>query len=237
MRSGRDGAELAGGAPVTRDLGTVLPDGLLGEVVPLDQERLEVAAPDAAQRLLGAVLVHRLPTGGRVAARIVETEAYREDDPASHSYRGRTPRTEPMFGRPGLAYLYRSYGIHWCANVSVEHAGTGAAVLLRAARVVAGIDEVRARRAGTTDAGLLRGPGNLAAGLGLHGDQHGGVDLLDATGALLLGSDGWWPPPSTVITGPRVGVSQAPDRRWRYHLAGVAEVSSYRRSPRARRRG
>lgn len=220
---------------MTREAGAVLPDGLLDDVAPLPHERLEVAAPDAARALLGAVLVHRLPTGARIAARIVETEAYREDDPASHSYRGRTPRTEAMFGRPGLAYLYRSYGIHWCANVSAEPAGTGAAVLLRAARVLAGIDEVRDRRTGASDPGLLRGPGNLAAGLGLDGD-HDGVDLLDGQGSVVLGSDGWRPAPATVVAGPRVGVSQAPDRPWRFHLAGVAEVSSYRRSPRARQR-
>jgi DNA-3-methyladenine glycosylase len=211
----------------------LLPDGRVGEVVAFAREELAVSAPEAARRLLGALLVHDLASGDRIVARIVETEAYREDDPASHSYRGLTARTAPMFEVPGTAYVYRSYGIHWCVNVSVEPAGIGAAVLLRAARVIEGVEVVRGRRGAASDVALLRGPGNLTQGLGLDGGRHDGLDLLAATGPLLLARDGWRPPADAIVAGPRVGVTQAPDLAWRFRLDGVAEVSSYRRSPRA----
>jgi DNA-3-methyladenine glycosylase len=209
-------------------------DGLEARAT-LDRGRLEQPAPEAARSLLGALLVRDLD-GTEVVARIVETEAYREDDPASHTYGRRTPRVEPMFARPGTGYVYRSYGVHWCLNVSVEQAGVGAAVLLRAAVVLRGHDQVRERRAAVrTDRELLRGPGNLCRGLAIDAPTHDGGDLIAGAGGLRLASDGWEGASGGVVAGPRVGVSQAPDVPWRFHLAGHPEVSRYVRSPRAAR--
>jgi DNA-3-methyladenine glycosylase len=206
---------------------------------PVRRADLEVAAPDAAVALLGALLVRTWPTGERVLARIVETEAYDQDDPASHSYRGPRPRTAAMFGPAGVAYVYRSYGIHWCLNVSCGPDGHGAAVLLRAAAVEDGLEVVRARRpAARTDRDLLRGPGRLAEGLDVDAARHDGLDLLaggtsDGAGEVQLVTDGAWTSSTAdVHRGPRVGVSLAADVPWRFHL-GVPEVSAYRRSPRA----
>ncbi len=200
-----------------------------GALRPFPRDRLAVAPVRAAEALLGAVLVRRFTDGAEVWARIVEVEAYAPDDPASHSYRGPTPRCQTMFGPPGVAYVYRSYGIHRCLNVSVGAEGEGAAVLVRAAAVLRGTAEVRRRRPHVRDdAALLRGPGNLTEGLdiGLTLDGH---DLL-ADGALSLVVDGF---AGEVERGPRVGVSQAADRPWRLVVSGAAAVSRYRRSPRA----
>jgi DNA-3-methyladenine glycosylase len=197
------------------------------------RSRLECSAPCAAQALLGAVLLREEAGGAVSAARIVETEAYREDDPASHSYARRTARVEPMFGPPGTAYVYRSYGMHWCLNVTVEPEGIGAAVLLRAARVLGGREAIRGRRPeGTAEVALLRGPGNLTCGLDVDAPRHDGGDLLVGVAGLRLVDDGWRPAQGSVVPGPRVGVRLAPDVPWRFHL-GTAEVSAYRRSPRA----
>jgi DNA-3-methyladenine glycosylase len=207
-------------------------DGV-GDRTSLDRGRLEQPAPGAARSLLGALLVRDLD-GAEVIARIVETEAYRQDDPASHTYRRRTPRVEPMFARPGTGYVYRSYGVHWCLNVSVERAGVGAAVLLRAAVVLRGHDPVRERRPAVRgDRDLLRGPGNLCRGLAIDAPTHDGGDLIAGEGGLRLASDGQEGALRGVVAGPRVGVSQAPDVPWRFHLAGYPEVSRYVRSPRA----
>jgi DNA-3-methyladenine glycosylase len=201
----------------------------------LDRRCLEQPAPQAAQELLGALLVRDLD-GAEVIARVVETEAYRQDDPASHTYGRRTPRVEPMFAVPGTGYVYRSYGVHWCLNVSVERAGVGAAVLLRAALVLGGRDAVRERRpAVSTDRDLLRGPGNLCRGLAIDAPTHDGRDLIAGEAGLRLATDGWRAAPGDVVAGPRVGVSRASEVPWRFHLAGVPEVSRYTRSPRALR--
>lgn len=205
----------------------------LGRVRPFPRDALAVHTLEAAHALVGALLVREVD-GDEVVARVVETEAYREDDPASHSHARRTARSEPMFWRPGTAYVYRSYGIHWCCNVSVEAEGVGAAVLLRAAVVLAGEEEVAAKRPHVRRArDLLRGPGNLTRGLDVDGDRHDRGDLIAATAGLRLAQDGWSAPPSLVRTGPRVGVSWAPDLPWRVWIDGVGEVSRYVRSPRA----
>ncbi len=156
---------------------------------------------------------------------MVETEAYLPDDPASHAFRGRTGRNASMFGPAGRLYVYRSYGIHWCANVVCDVDGVGAAVLLRALEPVAGLDAMRSRR-GLDDSGLLAaGPGRLTQALGIDG-AHDGADLLRPPFELR--------PPAGCVdveTSPRVGITRATERMWRYSLAGSSFVSRPR--PRA----
>lgn len=177
----------------------------------------EVAAP----RLLGALL-----SAGAVAVRLTEVEAYAGPaDPASHAFRGPTPRTATMFGPPGHAYVYFSYGMHWCMNVVCGPAGRASAVLLRAGEVVAGLPEARGRRPRARDRDLARGPARLTKVLGITGADDG-VSLL-ATGGprLTLGE----PLPATAVgTGPRVGVAGAADTAWRFWVAGDPTVSVYR---------
>jgi DNA-3-methyladenine glycosylase len=144
----------------------------------------------------------------------VETEAYAPDDPASHSYRGRTRRNATMFGPAGRLYVYRSYGIHWCANVVCEADGVGAAVLLRALEPTAGIDRMRERR-GLEDVRLLcAGPGRLTEALGISG-VHDGLPLDRLPFELR-------PAPRPVATQAttRVGITRAGELPWRYVLAG-----------------
>jgi DNA-3-methyladenine glycosylase len=150
---------------------------------------------------------------------IVEVEAYAPDDPASHSYNGRTPRNAAMFGPPGHLYVYRSYGVHWCANVVCAEDGVGAAALLRALEPTSGIDAMRARR-GADDLTLLAsGPGRLTQALGL-AKEHDGADLTEPPFAFV--------PPATgvaVTTSTRIGITRAAERPWRYSLAGSTFVS------------
>jgi DNA-3-methyladenine glycosylase len=205
---------------------------LRGEPRPWDRERLRVPAPDAAVALLGGLLVRTEADGTETTVRIVETEAYREDDPASHSFAGRTARTAPMFGPPGTSYVYRSYGIHWCLNVTVEDVGVGAAVLVRAAVALTNHDHLHLRRrTARHPSELLRGPGRLAAALDLDGPRHGAGDLIEGVGGLRLADDGWRPDQGAVVAGPRTGVRAAAEVPWRFHLTGVPEVSPYRRHP------
>ena len=132
------------------------------------QELLAGSVHEVARGLLGWTFL-RDGVGGR----IVEVEAYAPDDPASHAFRGRTPRNASMFAAPGTLYVYRSYGIHWCANVVCEPAGTGAAVLLRALEPTHGLDEMRARRGVVADRDLCSGPGKLTQALGISGADDG----------------------------------------------------------------
>lgn len=154
-----------------------------------------------------------------MGGRVVEVEAYAPDDPASHSHRGRTARNAAMFGPPGTLYVYRSYGIHWCANVVCDEDGVGAAILLRALEPTAGV-EVMKRRRRVEDAHLLcAGPGRLTEALGLTG-EHNGL-ALDRPPFLLLRG----PVPVDVVTGPRVGITKAPELPGRYALRGSPFVS------------
>jgi DNA-3-methyladenine glycosylase len=178
------------------------------------------AAPDVAQELVGSTL---LVDG--VGGVVVETEAYEPDDPASHSFGGTKARNATMFGPPGRLYVYRSYGIHWCANVVCREDGVGAAVLLRALEPTVGLDAMRARR-GLDDVRVLAaGPGRLTQALGISG-SHDGLDVLSPPFVLT-------PPekPVEVIASRRVGITRATDRLWRYSLAGSSFVSRPR--PRA----
>lgn len=203
---------------------------------PFPRERLARHAPEAALTLLGALLVRREAGEGSSVARIVEVEAYREDDPASHSARGRTPRNAAMFGPPGVAYVYRSYGSHWCLNVSAEGDGVGAAVLLRAAELVGDVaaSPVWSRRTDVRhEAALLRGPGCLTRGLDIDAPRHDGADLLDPDGEVFLALPAGRLVRPPVRRGPRVGVSRAAEVPWRFWIDGAVAVSAYRRSPRA----
>jgi DNA-3-methyladenine glycosylase len=177
-------------------------------------------------------LLGRLLHGHGVSVRITEVEAYGGvTDRASHAYT-RTARSEIMYGPPWRLYVYRSYGIHHCANVVTGPTEQAAAVLVRAGAVVDGIEIARKRRGvNVPDDRLARGPGNLAQALGLTLDDLG-TDLLTDDGAH-LGPE--VATPGDVLNGPRVGVSQAADVPWRFWLAGEPSVSAYRRNPRAAR--
>jgi DNA-3-methyladenine glycosylase len=156
---------------------------------------------------------------------IVETEAYAHDDPASHAFGGPTRRNATMFGASGRMYVYRSYGIHWCANVVCGAEGVGSAVLLRALEPTHGLDVMRARRGLVDPAVLAAGPGRLAQALGLS-DENDGDDLTAPPYALLA--------PQRlveVVASTRIGISRAVEQPWRYSLAGSTFVSR----PRPRR--
>ncbi|MBN0048977.1 DNA-3-methyladenine glycosylase [Streptomyces actuosus] len=190
------------------------------------------SAEEVAPKLLGATLTHATPEG-TVSITITETEAYSgAADPASHAYRGRTPRNAVMFGPAGHLYVYRSHGLHWCANIVTGTDGIASAVLLRAGRVIEGEDLARERRGDKVEGPrLARGPGNLCRALGITA-EHNGTDLL--TGASVVLSDGESVPTALIRVGPRVGVSRAHDRQHRFYLAGDPTVSAYRLSPRAK---
>jgi DNA-3-methyladenine glycosylase len=201
-----------------------------GRIAPVSAKLLPVDPVVAARRLVGAVLSSR-----GVSAMIVEVEAYGGPpdgpwpDAASHSFRGRGGRNAVMFGPSGRLYTYRSHGIHVCANVVCGTDGVAGAVLLRAAAVESGLDIAEARRGESVrPAALARGPGNLCSALGIIMDDNG-IDLFDASSPVQLMLTDEHP----LAEGPRVGVSQAADRPWRFWLAGRPEVSLYRRSPRA----
>jgi DNA-3-methyladenine glycosylase len=150
---------------------------------------------------------------------IVEVEAYDHEDPASHGFRGRTERNHSMFGAPGHAYVYRSYGIHWCLNLVCEEDGVAAAVLLRALHPTHDLERMRARR-GADDLRLLcSGPGKLCQALGVNGG-HDGLPLDRPPFELLAARTS-----ADVVSGPRVGITQAAELPWRYGLAGSPFVS------------
>ncbi len=169
-------------------------------------------APEVAAGLLGKLLVVD-GVAGVVSGRIIETEAYTGDDPASHSYRGRTPRNAVMFGPAGHLYVYRSYGIHWCANVVTGVDGDGQAVLIRAIQAVDGTEVMRRRRGRLP---LADGPGKLCQALAIDG-AHDGLDLTDRRAAVTIVDDGT-PSPAAPLTGPRIGVSKAVDTPWRFRM-------------------
>jgi DNA-3-methyladenine glycosylase len=167
-----------------------------------------------APELIGATL---LVDG--IGGVIVEVEAYHHTDPAAHSYIGMTPRNAVMFGPPGFAYVYRSYGIHWCLNVVCEEAGSASAVLIRALEPVAGIAAMQRRRGLKEPRALCSGPGKLAEALNVS-IRHNGLALdkppfeLRARSAV-----------PDIVTGPRIGITKAVEQPWRYGLKGSAYLS------------
>jgi len=180
-----------------------------------------------ARGLLGAVLVHET-AAGTVAVRLTEVEAYAgPDDPASHAARGRTPRTAIMFGEAGHAYVYFSYGMHWCLNVVTGPTGRAEALLLRAGAVVAGADLASARRPGVPARDRARGPARLTRTLAV-GPECNGADLCAPDARLYLLAPPAPVPDADVRTGPRVGVGAAAEWPWRFWVAGEPTVSAFR---------
>jgi DNA-3-methyladenine glycosylase len=171
---------------------------------------VHVIAPD----LIGAVLLFN-----GVGGRIVELEAYDQTDPAAHSYRGPTPRNAVMFGPPGYAYVYRSYGIHWCLNLVCEPKGSAAAVLIRALEPTEGLRAMRRRRGVKDERLLCSGPGRLCEALGITA-AHNGL-ALDAPPFALFARTGT----VEVITGPRIGLTKAVETPWRYGEKGSRFLS------------
>jgi DNA-3-methyladenine glycosylase len=169
---------------------------------------------EVARALIGVVL---LVDG--VGGRIVETEAYDREEPASHCYIGPTPRNLAMFGPSGHAYVYRSHGLHWCLNFVCREAGHGAGVLIRALAPLQGLDKMRERRGLMEARQLCSGPGKLAAALAIT-REHNAV-ALSAPPFVLLPRDG----DVAVVTGPRIGISKAVDLPWRFGLRGSRDVS------------
>ena len=151
---------------------------------------------------------------------IVEAEAYGHDDPASHSYQGITNRNRSMFGPPGMAYVYRSYGVHWCLNFVCQSEDRGAAVLIRALEPTIGVDRMRVRRGVDDVRRLCSGPGNLTKALGITAALDG-LSLAEAPFRLAL-RDGRRPP---ILTGGRIGLTRAMDVPWRYGLSGSRFLS------------
>jgi DNA-3-methyladenine glycosylase len=184
---------------------------------PLPKAFFERPVVEVARELVGCVVAHDGASGA-----IVEAEAYHESEPACHAFVGLTPRTRTLFGPPGRAYVYRSYGIHAMLNAVSESEGTGAAVLIRALEPLEGVEAMRARRGVESVEALCSGPGKLAQALGI-GLELNGCDL--ATGPIrLLG------PPSgrdrpRVAAGPRIGITKAADLPWRFSAAGNRFVS------------
>ncbi len=187
---------------------------------------LAASATEVAPALLGGLIRHRSPEGV-VAVRLTEVEAYSGNgsDPAAHSHRGPTPRTEVMFGDAGRLYVYFSYGMHWCANVVCGPVGVGEAVLLRAGEVVEGMELARSRRpAARRDVDLARGPARLTQALGITGPDNGST-LLDPESRLVLTIPAKRLPGDRIRSGPRVGITKAADLPWRYWIDGEATVS------------
>jgi len=170
-------------------------------------------------------LVRRLPDGTRTAARIVEVEAYGPDDPASHAFRGLTPRNAVMFGPPGHLYVYFTYGMHFCMNAVTGRAGEGTAVLLRAAEPLQGVEGMRSRRSRDRILDLCSGPGRFAQAFGVSRSENG-VDLVEGDGIWMERGSRLEP----IGSGPRVGVRET-TRTWRYWLEGNAFVSRGRPGP------
>ncbi|MDX6511289.1 MAG: DNA-3-methyladenine glycosylase [Gaiellaceae bacterium] len=167
-----------------------------------------------APELMGATLLFD-GAGGE----IVEVEAYDGEDPASHGFRGRTPRNAAMFGPPGHAYVYRSYGIHWCLNLVCAGEGDPEAVLVRALRPTHGLDAMRGRRGFEDERALCSGPGKLCQALGITG-AHDGLPLDRPPFELHARTEA-----PEIVTGPRIGITQAAELPWRYCRAGSRFVS------------
>jgi DNA-3-methyladenine glycosylase len=180
----------------------------------LTQSFFDRSVPEVAPELIGATLL----VGG-IGGVIVEVEAYHHTEPAAHSYRGRTARNAVMFGPAGFAYVYRSYGIHWCLNFVCEGEGSASAVLLRALQPTEGLATMRRRRGLADERLLCSGPGRLCEALAVT-DAHYGLRLDRPPFALFAR-----PGAVEIATGPRIGLTKAVELPWRYGLAGSPFLS------------
>jgi DNA-3-methyladenine glycosylase len=169
---------------------------------------------EVAEELIGATFLF-----DGVGGKIVELEAYHHEDPAAHGYRGRTARNASMFGPAGHAYVYRSYGIHWCVNFVCAPEGVADAVLIRALEPTQGLEEMKQRRGLDDERLLCAGPGRLCQALGITG-QHDGLPLDRPPFRLEQRTAR-----PEILRGPRIGISQAADLPWRYGLAGSRYLS------------
>jgi DNA-3-methyladenine glycosylase len=172
---------------------------------------------EVARELIGCVVEHR-----GVSGRIVETEAYHESEPACHAFVGVTPRTRTLFGEPGIAYVYRSYGIHAMLNAVCEPVGVGAAVLIRALEPLEGIEEMRLRRGRVRERDLCSGPGKLTQALGVELAENGS-SLLDGPIVIRPASPTAMRP--QIVSSTRIGITKAVELRWRFCAATSAHLS------------
>ena len=178
----------------------------------------------AAQKLLGQVVLRRLPSGETLSGIIVETEAYLTDDPACHAYRGQTPRNSAMFGPPGHAYVYFTYGLHMMLNLVCAPEGIAEAVLIRSLEPVEGEDTMRENRGGISETRqLTNGPGKLAQALALTRLSHNGLDVTDPQSELRILANTY--PAFEMVTTTRIGITQGVDLPWRYYIQGNRYVS------------
>jgi DNA-3-methyladenine glycosylase len=183
---------------------------------PLAVEFFERSVHAVARELIGCRLFYE-----GVGGTIVETESYERDDPACHAYVGLTPRTEALFGPPGRAYVYLSYGIHALLNAVAEPEGEAAAVLIRALEPTTGIKAMRKRRGPRPDHDLCSGPGKLTEALGIDLSENR-ADLASDPFLLLPPSEDW---KAEIVTGPRIGITKATERPWRFCAAGNPHIS------------
>jgi DNA-3-methyladenine glycosylase len=187
---------------------------LMSKARPIKRSFFDRDVRRVARDLIGATL---LVDG--VGGRIVEVEAYHHTDPAAHSYRGRTARNAVMFGPPGHAYVYRSYGIHWCLNFVCEVEGSASAVLIRALEPTAGLGKMRRRRGLSEERALCSGPGKLCQALGVT-RAHYGLALDAPPFELRARAEN-----ATIVVGPRIGISKAVATPWRFGLKGSRFLS------------
>lgn len=181
---------------------------------------LEQSAPEAARRLLGSLLVRRVE-GETIIAKIVETEAYDQTDAASHSYKGKTPRSDVMFGPAGYLYVYFTYGMHYCCNVVTGKTGEGAAVLIRSVELLTGTSFAEKRRR-KTGVDVTNGPAKLCQALAIDGTMNG-HDLVEEPFQLIMQpalND------ERIVQTPRIGISQARDIPWRFYVKNNRFVSN-----------
>ncbi|HEX5395001.1 MAG TPA: DNA-3-methyladenine glycosylase [Candidatus Saccharimonadales bacterium] len=179
----------------------------------IDEKFFNKDVVSLAKDLLGCELVHKTPMGV-TAGVIVETEAYHQTDEASHSFKGKTARTAAMFGPPGRAYIYFTYGMHWCFNITAEADGTGAGVLIRALEPTRGIELMARRRGGKKLHELCSGPSKLAQAMGISRADYGKPVFMGEFGLVQRSQAA----NLSIRSGPRIGISKAKDANWRFWI-------------------